>query len=177
MKTLGVFLVALGALFLAVNSGRLWFGWETVWPLFPFLAGISAMRFYTVARRPFALFIALTLTQLGLFFFVFASGAVPWPAMATLWPFLVLIPGIASIAVAVTGGNRVSALIAGLVATAVSVVGFWASLGGAGSHVFEPLVRLWPVALVVAGIMIYVRARRAPVPPVERRINVDRGAP
>ena len=172
-RTLGAFLVALGVLFLLVNSGRLWFGWGAVWPLFPFLGGISMMKLYTGGRRPGALFGALVLTQLGLFFFVFTTGAVGWEAMATLWPFLILIPGIASLAVAMTGGHRVSALIVGLVATAVSVMGFWVALGEVGSGVFAPVVRLWPFALIVTGIMIWVRARRASTSPHARPVNAD----
>jgi hypothetical protein len=162
-KTLGAILVVLGVLFLLVNSGYLRFGWGTLWPVFPFLAGISMMRLYAARKRSVELFTALLLTQLGLFFFVFTVGAVPWSLMARLWPFLILIPGISSLAVAATGTQRVSALIAGLVAIAVSVVGFWADQGGTGSGVFTPLVRLWPTALVVGGIMIYWRARRGGV--------------
>ena len=159
-KALGIFLIALGAFFLLLNSGLLWFGWGVVWPLFPLLAGVLVMRFYAVSRRPGELLLGLVLTQLGLFFFVFTVGAVPWSAMSMLWPFLILVPGMACLAVAVTGRQRVSALIVGLVAIAVSVAGFWAGLEGAGSGVLTPLVRLWPVTLVVAGIMIYMRARR-----------------
>ncbi len=83
-KTLGVFLMTLGVLFLLLNSGQFWFGWGAVWPLFPLLAGTLVMRLYTTRRRPNELFAALVLTQLGLFFFVFSVGAVPWSAMATL---------------------------------------------------------------------------------------------
>jgi hypothetical protein len=166
-KTLGIVLIALGSLFLLVNLNFLWFGWEAVWPFFPFLIGILMMKLYATQRRPPLLFGGLVLTQLGLFFFLFTAGVAPWPAMEGLWPFLILIPGIASLAVAATGGHGISSLIVGLVAVAVAVVGFWAARGNEGARVLAPLMRFWPIVLIVAGIMIYNRARGRPPGPEE----------
>lgn len=159
-KALGILLVVLGALLLLVNLGFLWFGWGVVWPLFPFVAGVLMMKLYASQRRPSLLFGGLVLIQLGLFFFVFTVGAVDWGSMSLLWPFLILIPGIALVAVAATGDESASTLIVGLSAVAAAVVGFWVSRGGEGARVFGPVIRWWPVALVVAGAMIYRRARR-----------------
>jgi hypothetical protein len=167
-EAFGFSLVALGALFLLVNIGVLPFGWREIWPVFPFLAGVALFKVYAGRRGSGDLFAALTLTQVGAFFFVFSTGLATWPSLDELWPFFLLIPGIAFIAVAGTGRRPVSALVAGLVGVALSVVGFWVAVEDDGPRALGPILRYWPLSLVVAGGLILVRARRGVAPEASR---------
>ncbi|MEJ2722521.1 MAG: DUF5668 domain-containing protein [bacterium] len=156
---LGIFIGALGLLFLLVNNGLLWFGWEAVWPAFPFLIGVFLLRIYAARRGADQLFAGLLMTGLGVFLFLFSTGIFPWGMMRTLWPMFFLITGVATLALSATGDRPQPALIAGLVIVITGVVGFLATTGRLGSRTIVPLVRLWPLVLVVAGLLIYFRAR------------------
>lgn len=156
---LGIFIGALGLLFLLVNNGLLWFGWEAVWPTFPLLIGVFLLKIYATRRGPGQLFFGLLMTGFGIFLFVFSTGILDWDAMKTLWPMFFLIAGISALALAATGDRPHPALIAGLVVVITGIVGFLATSGHLGSRATAPLVRLWPLVLVVAGALIYFRAR------------------
>jgi hypothetical protein len=157
----GFLLVVLGVLFLLVNSRLVPFGWGATWPVFPFLAGVVFFRLFAGRRRPADLVAAVLLTQAGVFFLVFSTGVLAWPALHSLWPFFILFPGIAFLSVAGTGNRPESALFVGLVVVAVSMVGFWVAGGDEGARALDPILRFWPVSLVVAGGMIVFRAARA----------------
>jgi hypothetical protein len=156
---LGIFIGGLGLLFLLVNNGLLWFGWEAVWPVFPLLIGVFLLKIYATRRGPGQLFFGLLMTGLSIFLFVFSTGMLDWDMMRTLWPMLFLIAGVSSLALAATGDRPLPALVAGLAVVITGVVGFLATSGRLGSRTIVPLVRLWPLALVVAGALIYFRAR------------------
>jgi hypothetical protein len=156
---LGIFIGALGLLFLLVNNGLLWFGWEAVWPTFPLLIGVFLLKIYVTRRGPGQLFFGLGMTGLGIFLFLFSSGILDWDAMKTLWPMFFLIAGISVLALAATGDRPLPALIVGLVIVITGIVGFLATSDRLGSRAVTPLVRLWPLVLIVAGALIYFRAR------------------
>ncbi len=157
----GFLLVVLGVLFLLVNNGLVPFGWGATWPVFPFLAGVIFFRLYAGRRRSGDLFAAVMLTQAGVLFLMFSTGVLAWPALHSLWPFFILFPGIAFLAVAGTGERPESALFVGLVVVVVSMVGFWVAGGDEGARALDPILRFWPASLVVAGGMIVVRAARS----------------
>jgi len=189
---LGIFIGALGLLFLLVNNGLLWFGWEAVWPAFPLLIGVFLLKIYVTRRGPGQLFFGLLMTGFGIFLFLFSTGILHWHAMKTLWPMFFLITGISALALSATGDRPLPALIVGLVVVITGIVGFLATSGRLGSRAIAPLVRLWPLVLLVAGALIYFRARgerleeaelaaigrRQPAPPVgESPAKTDRSAP
>ena len=111
-EILGIFLAGLGLLFLLVNNGLLWFGWEAIWPLFPLIGGLFLLKVYASGRLPGQLFAGLVLTGLGAFFFVFSTGMIPWGDMRILWPFFPLIAGLGLLALGATGDRPGSALVA-----------------------------------------------------------------
>ncbi|UCH85571.1 MAG: hypothetical protein JSW50_07770 [Candidatus Latescibacterota bacterium] len=156
---LGIFIGGLGVLFLLVNNGLLWFGWEAVWPAFPLLLGVFLLKIHVTRRGPGQLFFGLLVTGLSLFLFLFSTGILGWSSMRSLWPMFFLITGISSLALAATGDRPLPALIAGLVIVITGVVGLLATSGRLGSRTITPLVRFWPLVLVVAGALIYFRAR------------------
>lgn len=159
-EILGIFLAGLGLLFLLVNNGLLWFGWEAIWPLFPLLGGVFLLKVYASGRTPEQLFAGLVLSGLGAFFFVFSTGMLSWGEMRLLWPFFPLIAGIGLLALGATGERPGSALVVGLAAVIAAVVCFWAVRGSSGSRVLTPLIRLWPLVLVAAGGLVYSRSKR-----------------
>ncbi len=156
---LGIFIGGLGLLFLLVNNGLLWFGWEAVWPAFPLLIGVFLLKIFATRQGPGQLFFGLFMTGLGIFLFLFSTGMLQWDMMGTLWPMFFLITGVSSLALAATGERPLPALVVGLVVVITGVVGFLATSGRLGSRTVVPLVRLWPLVLVVAGALIYLRAR------------------
>jgi hypothetical protein len=159
-EILGIFLVALGLLFLLVNNGLLWFGWEAIWPLFPLIAGVFLLKVYASGKRPGQLFSGLVLSGIGAFLFTFSTGMLPWGEMRILWPFFPLILGVGLLALGATGERDGSALVVGLAAVMGAVVCFWAVRGSSGSRVLTPIIRLWPLVLIIAGALIYNRAKR-----------------
>lgn len=159
-EILGIFLAGLGLLFLLVNNGLLWFGWEAIWPLFPLIGGVFLLKVYASGRAPEQLFAGLVMSGLGAFFFVFSTGMLPWGEMRILWPFFPLIAGIGLLALGATGDRPGAALVVGLAAVIAAVVCFWAVRGSSGSRVLTPLIRLWPLVLIVAGWLVYSRAKR-----------------
>ncbi len=159
-EILGILIAVLGLLFLLVNNRLLWFGWEAIWPMFPFLAGVFLLHLYTTGKQPAMLFWGLSLTQIGVFLFLFSVGILPWDAMRTLWPFFPLMAGIGLLALAGIGERTTSSLVVGVVVVIAAVVGFWVVQGAGGDRVLAPLIRLWPVVLIIAGALVFLRARR-----------------
>ena len=89
----GLGLIGLG---LAVLAASL-FGWASLWPLFPVLAGLGLFVSYLVsgAKDGGLAFLGTLAILSGLFLFGFTLGVWTWEEMATLWPVFLAIVGIA----------------------------------------------------------------------------------
>lgn len=159
-KALGVFLIVLGVLFLLVSNRLLWFGWDVLWPTFPLLVGLFLLRVFANRRKPRQLFWGALLAQFGVFFFLFSTHILAWEAMSTLWPAFPLMVGLSLIALSGVGEQAPSSLVVGLAFVVFAIVSFFAESGAIHSRLSEPLVRIWPLVLVGAGILIFLRARR-----------------
>ncbi|MFQ5511500.1 MAG: hypothetical protein ACE5EO_06580 [Candidatus Krumholzibacteriia bacterium] len=158
-EVFGIFLAVLGLLFLLVNNKLLWFGWEALWPTIPFLIGLFLLRIFAARRKPRQLFLGSFLVQFGLFFFVFSSGIAQWESMETLWPTITLMTGISLLAVSGVVEPASSPLVIGLFFVIFSIVSYFSASGAIGSRLSEPFVRVWPLALVAAGVLVFLRAR------------------
>ncbi len=159
-KALGIFLIALGVLFLLLNNGLLWFGWEAVWPIFPLLIGLFLLKVFVGRRKPRQLFTGVFLLLLSLFFFSFTLGIFPWEKMFALWPTFPLIIGVSLLALAGVGRHTSSALVVGLAMILFSVLAYMSAGGAIRPRISEPLSRLWPLVLVAAGALVFLRARK-----------------
>lgn len=159
-KALGIFLIALGVLFLLLNNGLLWFGWEVVWPIFPLLIGLSLLKVFAGRRKPRQLFTGVFLLLLSLFFFGFTLGIFPWEKMFELWPTFPLILGVSLLALAGVDRHTSSALVVGLAMILFSVLAYMSAGGAIRPRISEPLSRLWPLVLVGAGSLVFLRARK-----------------
>ncbi len=172
-KRLGIALIATGILFLMVSNHVL-LGWGDVWPVFPLLVGTQMLRVSRTRRAPWTVFAGVTGLLLGLFFLLFTLGLVDWTRMASLWPAFALIGGVALIAEAVVRRDETLSLLAG---TSIIVFGVIAVLLEA--HVIQPrvatpFVRFWPLALVLAGVVLLKMAPRESAPQADPDLEAVR---
>ena len=79
--------------------------------------------------------------------------------MHSLWPTLPLIFGIAFLALASTREHPTGSLIVGIAAVLFALVSYLHAGGVISDRVAEPFVRLWPLILVVAGVVVFLKAR------------------
>lgn len=156
----GIFLAVLGVLFLLVNNNLLWFGWQELWPTLVFLIGLFLVRVYTRRNKPQQLFVGLLLLQFGAFFFLFTTGILSWEKMDVLWPTLPLMLGISLLALSLAGEHTAPAVVFGLVVIIFATVAYLGETDVISPRLSGPFVRVWPLVLVLAGILIYLRAKR-----------------
>jgi len=157
-KALGVVLILIGLLFLFV-SNHLILGWEHVWPLFPLLGGIFFLKLHTVRKNGEIIFAGVSLFLVGVFFLLFTFNILEWNRMHALWPTLPLIAGIAFLALASTREHPTGSLIVGIAAVLFALVSYLHAGGVISERVAEPFVRLWPLILVVTGLVVFLKAR------------------
>jgi drug/metabolite transporter (DMT)-like permease len=158
-ELLGAFLIVLGVLFLLANND-VGFGWDAIWPILLFLLGVFSLRIYAVRRRPAKLFAGVLFTLLGIFLFLFSSGILDWSSMGSLWPTFLLVPGVALISVATVKERSSRPFVGGVFLLVFSVVFYVTHGSNAMDRVFNPLARLWPLVLVLSGLLVFLRARR-----------------
>jgi L-methionine (R)-S-oxide reductase len=152
-RFVGVGLIVLGGLFLMV-SNHLLLAWGNVWPLFAILAGLLLLRLYAAKRSGELLFGGLTFLLLGLFLFLFTLGLFPWNRMGALWPVIPLIAGAGFLAVAAASRHNAAALVTGAAVVLFGVLGILREADVIQARVVAPLVRLWPLVLVLAGVVL-----------------------
>jgi drug/metabolite transporter (DMT)-like permease len=159
-QALGIVLVLVGLLFLLVTNKLLWFGWSAVWPLFLILGGVFFLKVFAAGKNPDLLFSGLASLLLGLFFMLFTTGILLWEKLAILWPTFPLIGGIALMAMSAVSKEASGSLIVGIVAVAFSIACYTYAAGTLSPRVVTPFVRLWPLVLIIIGIVVFLKAKR-----------------
>lgn len=148
-KITGAGLVAVGVLFLFVTNGIL-IGWRHIWPLFPVAAGVIMLRNFGARGNANQLFAGLVGVILGAFLLLFSAGILEWTAMATLWPVIPVVVGGSMLAARLVEGGRGSVILeAGIVLFGLLAFLFTADV--IPRRVAAPVVRFWPLVLVLAG--------------------------
>jgi len=157
-KLTGAGLIVIGALFLLV-SNNIWLGWGNVWPLFPILAGMLFLRVYAGSKSPEMLFGGVATLLMGVFLLLFSLNIFPWSRMDVLWP---VIPGIAGAALLGVAAQQrgTGSLMTGVIVILFAFLGLLHVTGVIDQRVIAPFVRLWPLVLVAAGIVL-LRTRPA----------------
>jgi hypothetical protein len=151
-KVTGVGLIVVGALFLLVANHVL-IGWEHVWPLFPIAAGVLLLRAFRTGGGANQLVAGLVGVFLGAFLLLFSVGILEWATMGVLWPTIPLVVGLALLASQPARSERgnlfleIGIVLFGLIALLFTTETI-------GPRVAAPFVRLWPLVLIVAGIVI-----------------------
>ena len=152
----GLILIFIGGWFLAQNLGlplpNVW----NLWPAFLVLGGVSSLMNYFSQGRVNSshIFNATLALLLGAFFFMFSLGFWQWEMMAQFWPLLLIIVGTAFFAQWLVEIRVTRRLILSLVVGGVGVVFLPSTLGWLAPELAAQIQRLWPIALIVAGIVV-----------------------
>jgi hypothetical protein len=132
-------------------------GWDRIWPLFPLLGGLAFLAGYVASgfRESGFVFVGVLATLLGLFFFGFSLGFWEWGNMERLWPVFPLIAGIAFVALFAAERPRdAGPLGVGCAGIIVGVAGLGVTYGYVGASIWK----LWPLLLILAGLIGLVAA-------------------
>ncbi len=136
-------------------------GWDVIWPVFPFAGGLAFLGSYVFGQRrdPGLVFVGTSATLVGLVFFFVTLGPLKYRDLGTWWPVFVLIGGVAFLAQWAAAHFRDwDALFLALVALVVGGAGLAVTLQLFGPQTRELLPRLWPLILVLVGLMVLLRA-------------------
>ena len=145
---LGLGLIGLGIVFVLA----LWLGWDKIWPVFVIAGGVASLVAYAVTgfRESGYVFLGVAAVLVGLFFFGFTLGYWEWAEMSRLWPVFAIVGGISFVALFLAERNKdAGTLGVGCAAFVVGFVGLAVTLG----YVGKEIVRLWPLLLVLLGVI------------------------
>jgi len=140
-------------------------GWEDVWPVFLVFGGLLLLRLFRGRRTPELLFGGMAGTLLGLFLLTFSLGIFEWSQMEALWPVIPLVAGASMLAVSTVSREGGFMVILGSAAVLFAAVAFLIASGAVEERVTEPFMRFWPLALVLAGVVILKSNPRRKVDP------------
>jgi hypothetical protein len=158
---LALFLILLGVYLLLGELGIGIPGWDVIWPVFPFAGGLAFLGSYVFGRRrdPGQVFVGTAALLVGLVFFFVTLGPLEYRDLGTWWPVFVLIGSVAFLAQWAAARFRDwGALFLALVALVAGGAGLAVTLQLLGPQTLELLPRLWPVLLVLLGLMVLLRA-------------------
>jgi hypothetical protein len=147
----GLALIGLGIAFVIAQVA----GWDKIWPIFPLLGGLAFLGGYVGSgfKESGFVFVGVAAVLIGLFFFGFTFGVWEWEQMEQLWPVFPLIGGLAFGALFLAErGRDLGTLGVGCAAVIVGVVGLAFTYG----YVAGDIVKLWPVLIILVGVMILV---------------------
>jgi hypothetical protein len=144
----GIALITIGIIFLLPNFTDITL--RELWPVLMLGPGILFFASFLSDRRNYGLLMpGSMLTTYGLlFFFCTVFG---WYWMEDLWPFFLLGPGMGFCLMYYFGKKEIGLLVPGTIFTLLGVI-FLLNLTDYG--------HFWPLAIIVAGILLIVRSRR-----------------
>ena len=154
-------LILLGVYFLLDELGIDIPGWDVIWPVFPFAGGLAFLGGYVFGQRrdPGLVFVGTAATLVGLWFFFITLGPLEYRDLNTWWPVFVLIGSVAFLAQWAAARFRDwGALFLALVALVTGGAGLAVTLQLLGPRTRELLPRLWPVILILVGLVMLLRA-------------------
>ncbi len=157
----GLILIGIGTMLLLERVGAVIPGFDLIWPGIPVLGGVAALVSYLLGdrRNPGQVFLGTAVFLAGVLFFVITLGPLEYEDLGTWWPTFVLVGAVAWLAQWVATGCRDwDALFLSLVALVIGGAGVAVALELLGPLTRESLPTLWPVLLIVGGLMVFVRA-------------------
>ena len=160
---LALVLILLGTALLLNQLGIGVPGWDAIWPVLPLAGGLVLLgrTVFGQQRDPGQVFIGTAATLVGVAFFFVTLGPLEYGDLGTWWPVFVLIGSAAFLAQWAAAGFRDwGALFLALVALVVGGAGLSVQLRLLGPQTAALLPRLWPVLLVLLGLMVFLRAAR-----------------
>ncbi|MDY7080026.1 MAG: hypothetical protein SXV54_24365 [Chloroflexota bacterium] len=156
-----LFFILLGVYLLLDELGIGIPGWDVIWPVFPLAGGVAFLGNYIFGQRrdPGQVFLGTAATLVGLAFFFITLGPLEYRDLGNWWPVFVLIGGVAFLAQWIATRFRDwGALFLALVALVVGSAGLAVTLQLLGPQTRALLPKLWPVLLILGGIMELLRA-------------------
>jgi len=157
---LALLLIGLGSYLLLSELGVGLPGWERVWPVLPLVGGLALLVGYFTEPEsdPERVFFGTAVTLVGVTFLFVTWGPLSYNSLATWWPVFVLIGSVAFLAQWIAASLRDwDALFLGLVTLCVGGVALAITLQLFGPDTREILPRLWPVILILAGLIALLR--------------------
>jgi hypothetical protein len=158
---LALVLILLGVYLLLSQLGIGVPGWGGIWPVLPLAGGLALLggAIFGERRDPGRVFLGTAAALVGLVFLFVTLGPLEYGDMSTWWPVFVLIGSVAFLALWVATRFRDwGALFMALVALVVGGAGLAVTLQLLGPQTRELLPRLWPVLLILLGLMTLLRA-------------------
>ena len=155
-----LFLILLGAYLLLKELSIGIPDWDALWPVFPLAGGLASLGSYVLSERrdPDQVFFGVAGTLVGLAFFFITLGPLEYEDLRTWWPAFVLIGSAAFLAQWIAARFRDwGAFFLALVAFVVGGAGLAITLELLGPETRELLPSLWPVLLILGGLMALLR--------------------
>jgi hypothetical protein len=151
----GIVLIVLGVLFLIANFAN--YSMESLWPVFVLGPGVAFIVMFFRDRSIYGVLMPGTiLTVLGLLFF--ACTAYGWDQMERLWPLFIMAPGLGFVMMYLFGKHERGLLIPAGILTVLGLVFLF--------NVNESEY-LWPVVLILVGLLFLVRWKKESAPGIQ----------
>lgn len=157
---LALFFILLGTYLLLDELGTGIPSWDVIWPIFPLAGGLASIGDYILGQRhnPGQVFVGTAATLVGLIFFFITLGPLEYRDLGTWWPVFVLIGSVSFLAQWVAARFRDwDALFMALVTLVAGGAGLTVTLQLLGPQTRALLPRLWPVLLILVGLMVLLR--------------------
>lgn len=158
---LPLLLILLGIYFLLDELGINIPGWDVLWPVFPFAGGLVFLGSYLFGhkRDPGRIFVGIAATLIGLVFSFVTLGPLEYQDIDVWWPIFIIIGGVAFLARwAAARFSDWNALFLAVAALAVGGMGLAVTLELFGPRTSEFLPSLWPVVLILVGLIMLLRS-------------------
>ena len=152
----GLILIAIGGWFLAGNLGVRLPDIAALWPLLPLIGGVSSLidYFRTGRRDSGKVFFGVAALGVGVFFFMFTLGQLRWAQMGDYWPVFLLIASAAFLAQWLVEPARLGLLVPAAISLAIGLIFMPEVRRLLNNTVVDQLVKLWPLALIIAGLAV-----------------------
>ena len=160
----GLFLILLGAWLLARNMNWPVPGLDQLWPGLVVVFGLGALGQYVAGGRleEGLVFVGVTSTLLGAFFFTITLGPLDWGDLGRYWPVFVLIGGVGFLGQWLAKPADRGLLVPASMALLVGGVAITFTLGLLDPALAAQAARLWPLGLILLGVGLLVSYLRRP---------------
>ena len=157
---LALLLIVAGIYLLLTEMGLELPEWRAAWPGFLFVGGIALLisALSGPDSAPDRVFLGTAAILSSLVFFLITLGPLTYSGLETWWPVFALIAGVAFLAQWGAAGLRDwDALFLAIVALCIGGAGVATTLDLLGPGTRDILPRLWPVLLILGGLMALLR--------------------
>jgi hypothetical protein len=157
----GLLLVVVGGVLLAEALGSEVPGFDQIWPALLVIGGLAALVTYLMGdrRNTSQVFLGLVAFLAGVLFFFITLGRLEYEDLEVWWPVFLLIGALGWLGQwAATRFRDWGAFFLAMVALVIGAAGMAVALELLGADTAGSLPRLWPVLLIVGGLMVFLRA-------------------